>query len=210
MKTKKLTYVITALLAGITILSVSVFSCEKENIAPKTLTENITNQKMVSDLPDPGKICGSAKELNLVADNGSVIGKAVIFNDTKYFYVKFRCNNNYSLGDAAMHISPTSDQFPMDENRNPLISAFNHKIKGQSLSSTRSIIVPVSELYGQSYIAATVQAKSLHSNEKHSLFVSAWVDGRSFGNTVKGRVFVYKKQTCLETNGASNQMEEVK
>ena len=159
-------------------------------------------------MPDPSKICGKAKEINLLADDGAIIGKTIIFNDTKYFYVHFKCNERYTLGDAAMHISPASDQFPIDPNGNPLISEFDFKIKGQPLSNTRAIIAPISKLYGQSYVAATVQAKSLRTNEKQSLFLTAWVDGRSFGNGLKGKMFLYKKNTCAVANGTYTQTEE--
>lgn len=208
MKKKKLSYLIASILTCLFIAAVSFYSCEKEEILPNTLTDGGTTNKMGTDMPDPTKICGKAKELYLIAHDGAAIGKAIIFNDTKYFYVHFRCNDRYILGDAAMHISPISDQFPLDQNGNPLISEFDFKIKGLPLSSTRAIIVPISKLYGQSYVAASVQAKALRSEGKQTIFLTAWADGRSFGNTVKGKMFFYKKNTCTEVNGTFTQTEE--
>jgi hypothetical protein len=207
MKKKKLSYLIASLLLGLSIFSITFYSCEKENIVPNTSTDNSESYRSKSEMPDLSKICGSVKELNLLGENGEVVGTTLIFNDTKYFYVQFRCNGKYILGDAAMHISPTTDQFPMDLNGNPLISKFDFKIKGQPLSNVRAIIVPISKLYGQSYVAASVQARSYRSDAKQSFFITAWADGRSFGNSVKGKMFLYKRNACTEANGTFIQNE---
>jgi hypothetical protein len=140
-----------------------------------------------------------------VADNGAVAGTAWIFNDTKYFYIKMKSTGNFLLGDAAVHVAKGTNGIPLDVNNNPNVSLFKYKIKGQELSQDRMVIVPLSDMKGLSYIAATVQTKVLHSStDKHVLFVSTWIDGRQFGNTVKGRIFTYNKQVCLTTYGQSD------
>lgn len=203
MKNKKFTYIILASLIGVIAVSLSVYSCEKEVITPNSGNELNSDRNKPGD-PMPENYCGRTTELKLVADNGSVVGTALIFNDTKYFYVRMKSSNDFLLGDAALHVAPEVLGFPLDENKNPNVSLFKYKIKGQELSHERSIIVPLSDMKGLSYVAATVQAKALHSTEKHVMFVTTWIDGRQFGDSDKGRFFTYNKQECLTTEGQSD------
>ncbi len=203
MKNNRFTYVILASLAGLIAVSISVYSCEKEVITPNGLNELNSDRNKPGD-PMPENYCGRTTELKMVADNGAVVGTALIFNDTKYFYLKMKSSKDFLLGDAAVHVAQKNYGIPLDENQNPDVSAFKYKIKGQELSHDRAIIIPLSDMKGLSYIAATVQAKALHSTEKHVMFVSTWIDGRQFGNTVKGRIFTYNKQECLTTEGQSD------
>lgn len=198
MKKKNLTYIILAGLTGLVAVCLSVYSCEKEVITPNSA------EKLKPGSSMPETFCGKVMEKELVGENGAIIGTAVIFNDTKYFYVNMKSTNDYIFGDAAMHIATRPESIPVDQNRNPAVSEFDYKVKGQALSTNRSIIVPLSDMKGFSFVAVNVQAKALHSTEKHALFVSTWIDGREFGNTVKGRLFTYDKQECLTTEGVSD------
>lgn len=198
MKKKNLKYVLIAGLTGLIALSISVYSCEKEVITPNSTS------KAKPDNSSPKFYCGKTRELKLVGENGAIMGSAVIFNDTKYFYVNMKSYKDFMFGDAAMHVASRPEGIPVDQNRNPAISEFEYKIKGQALSTNRSIIIPLSSMKGLSYVAVNVQAKALHSAEKHAMFISTWVDGRQFGNTVKGRLFTYEKQECLTNEGVSD------
>jgi hypothetical protein len=198
MKKRSLYYFFLAGVLGVIVAGVSVYSCEKEVITPNNA------DKMHPEVMDPKDYCGKTMEFKLVGENDAIIGSATVFNDTKYFYVKMKSSRDYVFGDAAMHIASRSDGFPLDLNGNPSLSLFKYKIQGQPLSTDRAIIVPLSSLNKLSYVTVNVQSKALHSTEKHSLFVSTWIDGRQYGNTVKGRVFTYQKQTCLTTEGVSD------
>lgn len=195
---KNLKYVFLTGLVALGVAAVSVYSCEKEVITP-----NSPENRSAEVLPD-GAICGKMINKQLIRENGKVMGEALIYNDTKYFYVELTSNEKgYSFSDAYMHIASKAELMPVDAEGNVDISKFEYSITGRKLEATRKFRVPLSSLKKTAIVAVTAEAKHMNMGDnEHQEKLTVWIKGNEFGTgTNKGQMFKYKKQTCWTQEG---------
>lgn len=198
MKKSNLKYLFASVVVALGVVAVSVYSCEKEVITPNNLTTEGTEMKTDVNIPIPGSICGKIQQKGLIKVNDQEVGEALVYNDTKYFYVQLTTNRGYYMMDANMHICTKFEEIPVDKYSNPDISRFTYSISGKPLSTVRKFRVALTEMNGNSLVTVTVKTKYLRKGDDPIRFERAWVDGRSFGTTEPGRVFAYEKGLCLE------------
>lgn len=203
MKKSSLKYVIASLVLVFGIVVVSVYSCEKEVIVPNEDSLRTSRTDADLTLPIPGSICGEIQQKTMITMGGQEVGIALIYNDSKYFYVELTTNRGYYMKDANMHICKNFNELPLDEKGNPNISEFTYSIYGKPLSTVRKFRVGLQEMDGVSTIAVAVQTKYLRKSNSKEDFEIAWIDGRRFGTTVPGRAFGYEKTVCLENQETS-------
>lgn len=206
MKTSKLKYVLAAAVVAVGVTAVSVYSCEKEDINPTGLSSSELDSRAAQiniTLPSPIKVCGEVKEEYIVSEKGK-IGKAIIFNDSKYFYVLLRTVKGYTITEAIMHAEGKSGLMPLNENKNPMISAFEYKTDVKPTTSLVKFQVPIAEIGKMSFVAVSIAAfdntivKSV-GNDTPQLpenAVRGWVDGRSYGANGVSRMFQYISNVC--------------
>lgn len=203
-KRTKLQYFIIAAVLSIAVVSVSVYSCEKQNFSPNT-------DEAVADLPDrfisePGAICGEIVEKRIMKDASGDIGEALIYNDAKYFYVLLTAKRGHYMKDAFMHVCDRYSEFPLDRNGSPSLFMFEYKIKNQPVSSVRKFRIPISEISGNNYVAVAVEFNNTGNNNQE--YKLAWIDGKFLGTEQPGRSFTFTKVNCLTTPGESDSADE--
>jgi hypothetical protein len=131
---KNLKYVFAAGLVALGVSAVSVYSCEKEVITPNTPEL----QSRSAEVLPAGDICGKMVNKELIRENGQVMGEALIYNDTKYFYVELTSKvKDYYFSDAYMHIASKGEMTPVDADGNIDLSKFEYSITGRKLEETR-------------------------------------------------------------------------
>lgn len=203
MKKSSLKYVFATLVLTLGIVVISVYSCEKEVIVPNNISSTASRTDADLTLPIPGSICGEIQQKAMITMNGQEVGIALIYNDSKHFYVELTTNKGYYMKDANMHICKNFNELPLDEKGNPDIPRFTYSIYGKPLSTVRKFRVGLQEMSGVSSIAVAVQTKYLRKSNSQDDFEIAWIDGRKFGTTVPGRAFGYEKTLCLENQETS-------
>lgn len=195
---KNLKYVFVAGVIALGAAAVSVYSCEKEVITP-----NSPANRSAEVLPD-GDICGKMVNKQLIRENGKVMGEALLYNDTKYFYVELTSHDKgYSFSDAYMHIASKAELMPVDAEGNVDITKFEYSITGRKLEETRKFRIPLSSLKPTAVVAVTAEAKHMNMGDnEHQEKLTIWIKGNEFGTgDVKGQMFKYKKQTCWTQDG---------
>lgn len=215
MKTSKVKYVLAAALVAVGVTAVSVYSCEKEDINPTGLSSSELDARAAEikiDLPSPIKVCGDIKEEYIVSEKGK-IGKAIIFNDSKYFYVLLRTSRGITISEAIMHAEGKSGMMPLNEDKNPKLSAFEYRINAKPNTSLVKFQVPIAEIGKMSFVAVSVAAidntivKSIGNvkPEMPANGIRGWVDGRSYGANGAARMFQYHSSICpLDHNDPTN------
>ena len=185
--------------AAIGVTAVSMYSCEKEVITP-----NNSEKLKVEDLtvPTPDNYCGKLVEKSMIMDNGKTVGEAIIYNDAKKLHVIVSTIKGYYMQDAYLHIGESIEDFPLDREGNPLISDFAYSIVGKKLSNVREFEVNLSVVPKASMIAVNTQIRRIQFNsaEEEKLvhkYERAWIVGKTFGNTWKGRAFKFGAIDCL-------------
>lgn len=195
---KNLKYVFAAGVIALGITAVSVYSCEKEVITP-----NSPENRSAVVLPD-GDVCGKMVNKQLIRENGKVIGEALLYNDTKYFYVELTSQEKgYYFSDAFMHIASRAELMPLDAEGSVDISKFEYSITGRKLEETRKFRVPLTSLKPKAVVAVTAEVKRMNMGDNdHQEKLTVWIKGNEFGTgEVKGQMFKYNKQTCWTQDG---------
>ena len=203
---KNLKYVFFTGLVALGVAAVSVYSCEKEVITP-----NSPENRSTSGVLPAGDICGKMVNKQLIRENGKVMGEALIYNDTKYFYVELTSQEKgYYFADAYMHIASRADLMPVDIEGNADISKFEYSITGRKLEETRKFRIPLSDLKPIAVIAVTAEAKHMNMGDnEHQEKLTVWIKGSQFGTGAnRGQMFKYQRQTCFTQDGEELSSEQ--
>jgi hypothetical protein len=206
MKTSKLKYVLAAAVVAVGVTAVSVYSCEKEDVNPTGLSSTEMDARASEikiALPSPIKVCGDIQEEYVVSKRGK-IGKAIIFNDSKNFYVLVRTIKGFTISEAIMHAEGKSGLMPLNSDKNPLLSSFEYRINPKPDATLIKFQVPMSEIGKMSFVAVSIAAvdntivKSADVNGPNvpENVVRGWVDGRSYGADGIARMFQYNSNIC--------------
>lgn len=206
MKTSKVKYVLAAALVAVGVTAVSIYSCEKEDINPTGLSSSEMDARAALikiSLPSPIKVCGDIKEEYIVSEKGK-IGKAIIFNDSKYFYVLLRTIKGFTISEAIMHAEGKSGYMPLNEDKTPKISAFEYRVDPKPNATLVKFQVPIAEIGKMSFVAVSIVAfdhtivKSVGGVEPQlpDGVLRGWVDGRSYGANGVSRMFQYHSNIC--------------
>jgi hypothetical protein len=206
MKTSKVKFVLAAALVAVGVTAVSVYSCEKEDVNPTGLSSSEMDARAAEvqiDLPSPINVCGDVKEEYIVSEKGK-IGKAIIFNDSKYFYVLLRSSKGITISEAIMHAEGKSGMMPLNEEKNPKISAFEYRLDPKPNATLVKFQIPIAEIGKMSFVAISIAAidhtmvKSTGGAEPQlpDNVLRGWVDGRSYGANGVARMFQYHSNIC--------------
>jgi hypothetical protein len=204
MKRKNLVYAFFAFIATLTAISISVYSCEKE-----TITSENTQLMKVEDLQEPElpsgpAICGSYQERDLLQEDGTTVGRAYTYNNTKYMFITVITNKGFYMNDLSANVSKRFEDIPRDEKGNPIILRFNHFIDGNILSNIRMMRIPLDDMGPSSILTVVAQVRQQTYNNQFPVKTKrAWIDGREYGTTILGRVFTYNKGICLTNDAVS-------
>lgn len=201
MKRSNVKYLILASVAAVGMIAVSMYSCEKENIIPNDqLEKNSSSEEMGAK---PQTICGKVIEKQVLDSKGKVVGKATIYNDNDNFHVILTADKGFYFQDAFMHICDEFSQLPVSRDNLPLVESFNFSIKGESASTVRRFELPVDKLKAQSFVSIAAYVTRHQQQEQDGKSQLVWVDGKHFGASGTGNVFIYKKGICLTTQGST-------
>ena len=197
---KNLKYVFLTGLTVLTVAAVSVYSCEKENIVPNT--ENNAKKQEVLPTHD---ICGKMINKSIIKFHnnesdaiGKVYGEALIYNDTKYFYVELKSNDkNIYLTDAYMEITKDPSTIPTGEDMDAVLRQFRYRIINQPAAISRKFRVPMNELSGVNSIAVATRFKHMNNGSAASIDPGIlWISGNRISDNSEGFMFKYEKQIC--------------
>lgn len=200
MKKSNLKFIFVAIGIAIGVTAVSVYSCEKQDFTPKTA-------EAISDDPtrfitEPGAVCGKMIEKRVLTANNKHIANALIYNDTKYFYVILTSTKGFYILDTYMEIADKVGEIPMDQEGNVMYKDFEYSIVNKAPSTMRKFRIPIQDINGYSFGSIAVEVSN-NPNRPNPRIVG-WVDGKFIGSEVAGRIFPYTKQICLTDNGTSD------
>lgn len=204
MKKSNLKYFFIATIAALGITAVSVYSCEKQDFVPNT-TEAVSNDP-TKFVTEPGDICGDMIQKMIVRSDDRAVGKALIYNDTKYFYVIMSPMKGYLLGNSYMHIGSTIREIPSDGLGSPILANYEYLIDARPASTLRKFRIPIKELTGNNFVSVAVEVEKNTTTTEKPLIV--WIEGRWMGEDKQGRSFVYTKQICKTDAAESNDAVE--
>jgi hypothetical protein len=201
MKKSNLKFIFVAIGIAIGVTAVSVYSCEKQEFTPNTA-------EAVSDDPtrfitEPGAVCGDMIEKRVITQNNKHIANALIYNDTKYFYVILTPTKGFYLVDTYLEMADKIGEIPLDENGSIVYTDFEYSITGKSPSTMRKFRIPLNEFNGYSFGSVAVEVSN-NPNRPVPKIVG-FVDGKFIGGEVAGRIFPYTKELCLTDNAKSNE-----
>jgi hypothetical protein len=204
MKRKKLFYAFLAFFVTLSAISISVYSCEKESITPGDSQLMKFENLQEPELPSGPAICGSYQERDLIQEDGTTVGRAYTYNNTKYMFITLITNKGFYMNDVSAHISKRFESIPRDEQGNPIIRLFNHFIDGNILANIRIMRISLDEMSSTSLITVVAQIREQTINNQFpSKTKRAWIEGREYGTTIIGRVFTYYKGICLTNDAVS-------
>lgn len=201
MKKSNFKFLLIAAILLSAVVGVSVYSCEKEVILPSQESASKTNQD--GFVTEPGAVCGEIQEKNIFNRENEVIGQALVYNDTKYFYVVMSCFRGYNFNETYMQIDDKFGNFPLTDAGNPDITNFEYSILDRPASNTRKFRIPLTEIAGVSNLTVAAMIQSTENREDKPTV--AWVDGKFYGAEKTGRTFVFSKTTCMTTEAETVQ-----
>jgi hypothetical protein len=194
----KLIFLAIGVVVGIT--AVSIYSCEKQQFVPHT-TDAISDDP-TRFITEPGAVCGDMIEKRVITQTNKHIANALIYNDTKHFYVILTPTKGNYIVDAYMEMADKIGEFPLDANGNVLYKEFEYAITGKDPSTMRKFRIPVQDIKGYSTGSIAVEVTS--NPDRPDRKTIGWVDGKFIGSEVAGRIFPYTKGVCLTDNSTSN------
>jgi hypothetical protein len=209
---KNMKYVFLTGLVALGVAAVSVYSCEKETIVPNT--ESTSKKPEV--LP-AGDICGKMMNKSIVKFHnmesdaiGKVYGEALIYNDTKYFYVELKSNDkNIYLTDAYMEIAKSPATIPTGEDMDAVLRQFKYHILNRPAAISRKFRVPLNELRNFNLIAVATKFKHMNNGSAESKDSGIlWISGDRINNSSEGFAFDYKKQVCETVDGVEQTSDQ--
>ena len=208
MKTSNLKYIFLAAGVALGVTAVSVYSCEKQNFVPNTDDAVSAYEDPTKFITEPGAICGEMEEKYLINDQGKTIGQAIVYNDTKYFYVIATPSRGFLLDKAYMNVTDLVDEMPLDANGNVMLSKFEYKIESRPASTVRKFRIPLDQMRAESVISVAIDVVSSRAEARPHRLYTAWIDGRELGN--EGRMFAYTRQNCLTDDAVSEDATKMK
>jgi hypothetical protein len=204
MKRKNLFYAFLAFFVTLSAISISVYSCEKESIAPGDNQLMKFENLQEPELPTGPAICGSYQERDLIQEDGTTVGRAYTYNNTKYMFITVITNKGFYMNDLSANVSKRFEDIPRDDQGNPIVRLFNHMIDGNVLSNIRIMRISLDEMTSTSIITVVAQVRQqVYNNQFPVKTKRAWIDGREYGTTIVGRVFTYNKGICLTNDAVS-------
>jgi hypothetical protein len=204
MKRKKLVYAFFAFIFTLVAISISVYSCEKETIAPSDTQLMKFEELQEPELPSGPAICGSYQERDLILEDGTTVGRAYTYNNTKYMFITVITNKGFYMNDLSANVSKRFEDIPRDEQGNPIVRLFNHFIDGNVLSNIRIMRIMLDEMNPTSVMTVVAQVRQQTYNNQFPVKTKrAWIDGRLYGTSVLGKVFTYSKGICLTNDAVS-------
>ncbi len=204
MKKTNLKMIFVAIGIAIGVTAVSVYSCEKQEFVPNT-ADAVSNDP-TRFITEPGAICGEMVEKAIVKSDGRAVGQALIYNDTKYFYVIMSANKGYLFSNTYMHVGGAIKEIPTDGDGNPLVENFEYTIDSKPSSTFRKFRIPLKEITGNNFISVAIDAESSTTNQAKPFTV--WVEGQLMGSQNIGQNFAYARQIC-KTDHAQSTNEAV-
>lgn len=202
MKKSNLKYFIITTVAVLGMVAISVYSCEKQEFVPNT-TEGVSNDP-TGYITEPGAICGEMIEKKIVKVDGRAVGQALVYNDTKYFYVIMTANKGYLFSNTYMHVGSSVKEIPTDGNGNPILENYEYTIDSKPSSTFRKFRIPLKEITGNNFVSVAIDAES--NTTKPVKPYKVWIEGQLMGNKNLGQMFIYAKQIC-RTEDAQNNYE---
>lgn len=199
MKKSNFKFFLLATVVSAGVVAASVYSCEKEEIIPNETTKNAESAD--GFVTEPNGVCGVILEKDIVDQQHKTVGQALIYNDTKYFYVVMSSYKSYEFTDVYMQIDDKYGDFPLDESGNPLLKEFEYSITGQPASHARKFKIPLTEMSGVSHLSVGAKVKMVMEGSTNTKPITVWVDGKFYGSDKIGRSFVFEKTACLTTQG---------
>lgn len=200
MKKSNLKFIFIAIGIAIGITAVSVYSCEKQEFTPNT-TEAISDDP-TKFVTEPGAVCGKMVEKRVITQNNKHIANALIYNDTKYFYVILSPTKGFYLVDTYMQMVDKIGEIPLDDNGSIVYTDFEYSIVGNAPSTMRKFRIPIQEISGYSFGSVAVEVTT--NPNRPAPKIVGFVDGKFVGGEVAGRIFPYTKQLCLTDNETSD------
>ena len=202
MKTNKLLWkrISLLLLFSIVVSLGFLISCEKEKISPDEPKIVNRNENIPAELLALPMLCSEIYYKNLLLKNNISAGASYFFNDREYFYAHIIARKNYKFKNAYLNTS-LLDEIPLSADLNPDYARFNHKIETEGYTTVFRFKIPLEQLKGQFIVSLAVQALETSNQDDLKLDIShyqiAWADGKSYGNTILGKFFAFKKGICL-------------
>jgi hypothetical protein len=204
MKRKNLVYAFFAFIATLTAISISVYSCEKESITPSDSQLMKFESLDEPELPSGPAICGTYQERDLIQEDGITVGRAYTYNNTKYMFITVITNRGFYMNDLSANVSKRFEDIPRDDQGNPILRLFNHFIDGSVLSNIRIMRIPLDEMSATSILTVVAQVRQQNYNNQFAVKPKrAWIDGREYGTSIRGRLFTYNKGICLTNDAVS-------
>ena len=204
MKRKNLVYAFFAFIGTLTAISISVYSCEKEALTPRDSQLMKFENLEEPELPSGPAICGTYQERDLLQEDGTTVGRAYTYNNTKYMFITVITNKGFYMNDLSANVSKRFEDIPRDEQGNPILRLFNHFIDGSVLSNIRMMRIPLDEMSATSIVTVVAQVRQQNYNNQFPVKSKrAWIDGRAYGTTSIGRLFTYSKGICLTNDAVS-------
>lgn len=209
---KNMKYVFVTGLLALGVAAVSVYSCEKETITPNT----DGSSKSAEVLPT-GDICGKMMNKSIVKfhevdgeKTGKVYGEALIYNDTKNFYVELKSNDkNIYLTEAFMHISKDLKGIPTGKDTEAALKLYKYSITDQQAAITRKFRIPMNELGRVNAISVAVKLKHMNNGGAEETDPSIlWISGDKINSETEGFFFNYEKQVCLTVDGEEQPIDQ--
>jgi hypothetical protein len=192
MSAKSFLILFTSAIAMASLALFSFLSCEKETL-------EVYQRGTKNSIPIRGTICGSIEEKDILNDNNDIIGNALLYNNTKNFYIEITLPDSLCIMNCYAHLSTSLYDFPLDSLQNLNYFAFNHVFRYTHLSYFKRIIIPLTELPNRSYMAVAIEYGKWENQEL--LKKIAWIDGIRFGSSIRGRITAFDKKQCLVQNG---------
>ena len=174
-------------------VSVTVYSCEKEQITPSSGVTGETLE-LKSVMPRASKICSEIVTKRMYRQGTKeFVGTAYLYNDPEHFYVLLFAEKGHYFKDAYMTSGASYKDFPFNSDGNLAFTDFKYSITSEPLSNVRRFIIPIGDIKDKKFMSVMAQVR--HSNYA-DFKQRAWVAGRYLGSDQAGQGFVHEVELC--------------
>lgn len=204
---KRKSYLFGAAITALFICGMLFFSCEKDEIVPNQYTPTVAmeenNGTLKGQNEEKGIIkplrdnCGQMISRPLMTQGNINVGKAVIYNDSKYFYVKLISKEGMYIGKAYAHIAYDVNRFPLDKNGNPYFTTFDYQNLSSKPKKELYFKIPYEKIELKQFLSS-VMCEVFSLPDRPGIKGHAWIQGRPYGETMEGKIFAYSTKTCRE------------
>jgi hypothetical protein len=172
---------------------IAFISCEKE------LANSYQNE--INQMPIIGSICGEIEQKDIIDDQGNAIGLALLYNDTKNFYLYLSLSDSLIVEQTNLHWSQELMNFPMDSFHNLDLGNFKFTKREVLPRNSQKIIIPLPQLPSRFYLAAGITFKNYKNSASGKNI--AWIDGIRYGSSYRGKVTAFERKICLTQQGST-------